>query len=169
MVPHLAGRALTFRRFPDGADKQGFFEKRCPKHRPEWVRVALGPGDRDGGIEYCCIDETAALVWAANMAAIEIHVPMALAADLDDAACGGVRLRSRRAGDIVECCEIALRGARRARRRRARGVVQDVGLEGPAAVRAAEHAGRHARAAPPTSRSPSGRCSRSSSPSGSRP
>ena len=63
-VPHLRGRALTLRRFPDGTDKQGFFEKRCPGHRPDWVSVALGPGDRRGGIEYCCIEETAAMVWA---------------------------------------------------------------------------------------------------------
>ena len=83
MLPHLAGRALTFRRFPDGVDGGSFFEKRCPGHRPPWVRVALGPGDRKGGIEYCVIDEPAALVWAANMAALELHAPMALAEDLD--------------------------------------------------------------------------------------
>src|SRR5918995_973267 len=80
-LPHLRGRALTFRRFPNGTEHAGFFEKRCPQHRPEWVPVALGPGDRRGGIEYCCITEPAAMVWAANMAAIEIHAPMALAAD----------------------------------------------------------------------------------------
>ena len=53
MVPHLANRCLTFKRFPDGTDRAGFFEKRCPKHRPEWVPVSLGPSDRRGGIEYC--------------------------------------------------------------------------------------------------------------------
>ena len=58
-------------------DKEGFFEKRCAKHRPEWVGTAAGPGDRGGAIHYCRIDEDAALVWAANMAALEIHVPMA--------------------------------------------------------------------------------------------
>ena len=50
-VPHLTGRALTFRRYPDGSDTTGFFEKRCPGHRPPWLDVALGPGDRKGGIE----------------------------------------------------------------------------------------------------------------------
>ncbi len=58
-LPHLANRALTFKRFPNGSDTTGFFEKRCPKHRPAWVEVALGPGDRNGDIEYCCIDEPA--------------------------------------------------------------------------------------------------------------
>ena len=84
MLPHLRGRCLTLKRFPNGTDTHGFFEKRCPKHRPEWVPVALGPGDRRGGVEYCRIEETAALVWAGNMAALELHAPMALAEDLDN-------------------------------------------------------------------------------------
>lgn len=83
MLPHLAGRCITFKRFPDGVDHDGFFEKRCPKHRPDWVGTALGPGDRGGDIGYCRLDEPAALVWAMNLAALELHVPMARAADLD--------------------------------------------------------------------------------------
>ncbi len=107
-VPHLAGRALTFRRYPDGTDTPGFFEKRCPSHRPEWVPVALGPGDRRGGIEYCCINETAAMVWAANMAAIEIHAPMALARDLDTPRSVVFDFDPGAPATVVECCEIAL-------------------------------------------------------------
>jgi bifunctional non-homologous end joining protein LigD len=83
MLPHLAGRALTFHRFPNGVEQKGFFEKRCAKHRPEWVATALGPGDHNGTIEYCVIEEPASLVWAANMAALELHAPMALAEDLE--------------------------------------------------------------------------------------
>jgi bifunctional non-homologous end joining protein LigD len=83
MVPHIAHRALTLKRFPDGSHTKGFFEKRCPSHRPDWVEVAVGPGDRDGIIQYCCINDVASLVWAANMAALELHAPMALAADLE--------------------------------------------------------------------------------------
>ena len=49
-IPHLRDRALTFRRFPDGTDTKGFFEKRCPGHRPDWVGVARGPGDRRGRV-----------------------------------------------------------------------------------------------------------------------
>jgi bifunctional non-homologous end joining protein LigD len=108
-VPHLRGRALTFRRYPNGTDKQGFFEKRCPGHRPEWVSVALGPGDRHGGIEYCCIEEPAALVWAGNMAAIELHAPMALARDLDTPRAVVFDFDPGPRTDIGDCCAIALR------------------------------------------------------------
>jgi bifunctional non-homologous end joining protein LigD len=108
-VPHLSGRALTFRRFPNGTEATGFFEKRCPQHRPEWMLVALGPGDRRGGIEYCRIEETAALVWAGNMAAVEIHAPMALARDLDTPRAVVFDFDPGPGTDITECCEIALR------------------------------------------------------------
>ena len=83
MLPHLDGRCITFKRFPDGVDRPGFFEKRCPRHRPSWVPTAQGAGDRSGGVDYCRIEEPAALMWAANLAVLEFHVPMARAADLD--------------------------------------------------------------------------------------
>jgi bifunctional non-homologous end joining protein LigD len=121
MVPHLAGRALTFRRYPNGSDAGGFYEKRCPGHRPEWVHVALGPGDRRGGIEYCCIDEPAALVWAANMAALEIHAPMALAADLATPRAMVFDFDPGPGTSIVECCRLALE---------TRDVLSAVGLTG---------------------------------------
>lgn len=121
IIPHLFGRCITFRRYPIGTDRDGFFEKRCPAHRPEWVTVALGPGDRRGGIEYCRIEEPAAMVWAANLAAIELHAPMALAADLD---CPRILVFDFDPGpktSIVECCEVAVG---------VRAVLDTVGLEG---------------------------------------
>ena len=108
-LPHLRGRALTFKRFPGGADTKGFFEKRCPDHRPEWVGVALGPGDRKGGIAYCCVDSPAALVWAANMAALELHAPMAWAEDLERPRAVVFDFDPGPGTDIGDCCRIALR------------------------------------------------------------
>lgn len=108
-LPHLRERALTFRRFPNGTDTKGFFEKRCPDHRPEWVPVALGPGDRSGGIAYCCLDSPAALIWAANMAAIELHAPMACAPAIETPRAVVFDFDPGPRTDIVDCCTIALR------------------------------------------------------------
>ncbi|MEX1104579.1 MAG: non-homologous end-joining DNA ligase [Ilumatobacteraceae bacterium] len=108
MLPHLANRCITLLRFPDGADKPGFFEKRCPKHRPSWVDTAVGPGDRNGTVDYCRLDEPAALVWTANLAALELHVPMALSADLETPRALVFDLDPGAPAAIRECCEIAL-------------------------------------------------------------
>jgi len=108
MLPHLADRCITLKRFPDGVEHEGFFEKRCPKHRPAWVGTALGPGDRNGQIGYCRMDETASLVWAANMAALELHVPMALAADLDSPRAVVFDFDPGQPAGMRECCEAAL-------------------------------------------------------------
>ncbi|MBA3288533.1 MAG: hypothetical protein H0U21_10995 [Acidimicrobiia bacterium] len=108
VVPHLAGRCITFKRFPNGTDEDGFFEKRCPEHRPDWVPVAQGPGDRKGGVDYCRIEETAAMVWAANLAAIELHAPMALAADLATPRAVVFDFDPGPRTDIGDCCAIAL-------------------------------------------------------------
>jgi bifunctional non-homologous end joining protein LigD len=109
MVPHLAHRCLTLKRFPDGTDGHGFFEKRCPKHRPDWVPVALGPSDRRGGIDYCRIEEPAALVWAANLAAIELHAPMARADDQDHPRAVVFDFDPGPQTDISDCSTVALR------------------------------------------------------------
>ena len=108
MVPHLAGRCITLKRFPNGVQTTGFFEKRCPKHRPSWIPTALGPGDHTGDIGYCRFDEPAALVWAANMAALELHVPMAASNDLDTPLAMVFDFDPGAPAAIKECCEIAL-------------------------------------------------------------
>lgn len=121
IIRHLAGRCLTFRRYPDGTDRAGFFEKRCPSHRPDWVPVSLGPGDRNGGIEYCRIEEPAAMVWAANLAAIELHAPMATADDPETPRALVFDFDPGPDTSIVECCEVALG---------VRGVLDSVDLSG---------------------------------------
>ena len=108
LVPHVAGRCMTLKRFPDGVASQGFFEKRCPSHRPAWLDVAPGPGDRTGGVDYCLLEEPAALVWTANMAAIELHAPMALAVDLDVPRMVVFDLDPGPPAAIRECCHVAL-------------------------------------------------------------
>jgi bifunctional non-homologous end joining protein LigD len=107
MVPHLADRGVTLRRFPDGVEGGSFFEKRCPAHRPQWLRTILGPGDRNGDIGYCCLDSAPALVWAANMAALEIHAPMARS-DIETPTMTVFDLDPGEPATIVECADVAL-------------------------------------------------------------
>ena len=108
MLPHVRGRGITMKRYPDGVSGDFFFEKRCPGHRPEWIGTTEGPGDRGGAIHYCCLDETAALAWSANMASLEIHAPMARGTDVDTPTMVVFDLDPGAPADITECCQVAL-------------------------------------------------------------
>ena len=108
MVAHTAGRCMTMRRYPNGVDGSSFFEKRCPSHRPEWLPTAVGPGDRKGELRYCRFDEPAALVWAANLAALELHAPMARSEDLDHPLMCVFDLDPGPGTAIPECAQLAL-------------------------------------------------------------
>src|SRR4051812_14946105 len=108
MLPHIADRGLTLRRYPNGVDGQSFFEKRCPSHRPEWIGTFDGPGDRNGTIGYCALDSVASLAWSANMAALELHAPMARGVDLEAPTMLVFDLDPGPKTDIRECCEVAL-------------------------------------------------------------
>ena len=108
LLPHLSGRCITFRRYPDGVGGVSFFEKRCPDHRPDWVDVAIGPGDRKSPIQYCVIDDLPTLVWAANLAALELHAPMAQRGHLDRPDMVVFDLDPGAPAGMTECAEVAL-------------------------------------------------------------
>jgi bifunctional non-homologous end joining protein LigD len=78
LLPHLAGRALTVIRFPNGIEGHSFFEKNAPKSTPDWVRTvnlpAPGSTKNRATIDYVVVEELATLVWLANLAALEMHV-----------------------------------------------------------------------------------------------
>lgn len=78
LLPHLAGRALTVIRFPNGIEGHSFFEKNAPKSTPDWVRTvrlpAPGSTKNRATIDYVVVEELATLVWLANLAALELHV-----------------------------------------------------------------------------------------------
>ena len=78
MVPHLRSRPTTFRRYPNGVEGMSFFEKHAPDHQPEWIATIEVPskqGEHES-IVYTAVGERATLLWAANLAAIEFHVPL---------------------------------------------------------------------------------------------
>jgi bifunctional non-homologous end joining protein LigD len=110
IVPHLRGRALTLRRFPEGVDDAGaaFFEKRCPKHRPEWVQTAPVPVEKDT-IDFCLCEDLPTLVWMAQLAAIELHPSLSLAAELDRPTVLAFDLDPGAPADVLDCCRVALR------------------------------------------------------------
>ena len=120
LLPHLAGRPVTFTRWPDGVDGQAFYEKNSARHAPEWVRrvTVPSPGSSRGRetLDMVVLEDVADLAWAANLAALEVHVPQwqvdddgepqlpdLLVLDLDPGPQTG----------IAECCAVAERlGAR---------------------------------------------------------
>lgn len=108
LLGHLAGRALTVTRWPDGVAGKSFFQKNAPAHRPDWVSTVTLPSERKP-IDYVLAQDLPTLAWLANLAAIEMHTPLARAHaperptavvfDLDPGAPAG----------LLECCQVALR------------------------------------------------------------
>lgn len=110
LLPYLKNRPITLKRYPDGVEGFFFYEKQCPSHRPKWVKTATVPSERreEKQIDYCVIDSLSALVWAANLADLELHTflhrapaitrPTAMAFDLDPGP----------PADIVLCCQVGL-------------------------------------------------------------
>ncbi len=109
LLPHLRDRPLTLKRYPDGVEKGHFYEKRCPSHRPEWVRTApVWSGRNDGDIDYCVADDLATLVWLANLADLEMHTPLARVPDTETPTLVAFDLDPGPPATIVECARVAL-------------------------------------------------------------
>ena len=108
LLPHLKERPITLKRYPDGVEGLYFYEKKCPDHRPEWVKTTKVAKSEGGDINYCVINDLPSLIWAANLADLELHTflhkapsirrPTALAFDLDPGP----------PADIVLCCQVGL-------------------------------------------------------------
>jgi bifunctional non-homologous end joining protein LigD len=77
ILPHLKDRALTLKRYPEGVDQDFFFEKRCPSHRPNWVKTAEIPQDDGELMKFCVVNDLETLIWVENLASLELHVPLA--------------------------------------------------------------------------------------------
>jgi bifunctional non-homologous end joining protein LigD len=103
MLGHLAGRAVTMVRFPNGIDGGSFFEKRCPPHAPDWVRR-----DSMDGLVACVVDDAPTLVWMANLAALELHTLQARVDDPDHPTSMVFDLDPGAPADILTCCRVAL-------------------------------------------------------------
>lgn len=82
ILPHLKDRAVTLKRYPNGSEAPFFFEKNCSPHRPSWVKTTKVIGASSAN-DHCLLINEATLLWAANLAALELHVPLAKAAYRD--------------------------------------------------------------------------------------
>jgi bifunctional non-homologous end joining protein LigD len=110
ILPHLEGRPLTLRRFPEGVEAGHFFEKRCPKHRPEWVSTAAIWSEReDGEIEFCVCDDKPTLVWMAQLAALELHPSLSLAKRMERPTVLAFDLDPGEPANVIDCARVALR------------------------------------------------------------
>ncbi|HLW84453.1 MAG TPA: non-homologous end-joining DNA ligase [Candidatus Sulfotelmatobacter sp.] len=109
IIPHLAGRALTRKRYPDGVEGEPFFEKNAPMHRPDWVKTApIWSGRNRRTIHYVLADDMATLVWLANLAALELHPSLSLATDITCPTMMVFDLDPGPPANIVQCCQVGL-------------------------------------------------------------
>jgi len=108
IVPHLAERALTLKRYPDGVEGEYFFEKRCPVHRPEWVATAELVRDDGEVMTVCLVNDLATLLWVANLASLELHVPLARAASPGTPDAMVFDLDPGEPAGVLECARVAL-------------------------------------------------------------
>jgi bifunctional non-homologous end joining protein LigD len=108
ILPHLKDRALTLKRYPEGVERDFFFEKRCPSHHPAWVKTAEVPQDDGEQMTVCLVNDLETLMWVENLASVELHVPLAR---INSPATPDSMVFDLDPGDqatILECARVAL-------------------------------------------------------------
>ena len=109
LLPHLSGRPVTLIRYPNGVEGKHFYEKRCPPHHPDWVQTTeVWAGERAGTIDFTLVEDRATLVWLAQLAALELHPSLSLAAAIERPTVLAFDLDPGPPATIVECCRVAL-------------------------------------------------------------
>ena len=109
LVPHLAGRPLTMKRYPGGVDQEFFFEKNAPKHRPDWVKTApVWSEGNNRNVNYLLANDLPTLVWIANLASIELHPSLSLATDISTPTMIVFDLDPGPPANIVQCAQVGL-------------------------------------------------------------
>ena len=109
LLPHLKDRPLTMKRYPDGVEGEFFYEKNCPKHRPKWVQTAkVWSESNDRMMNYCLVQDLATLVWAANLADLELHTSLSRKEDIGRPTMMVFDLDPGAPADIVQCSQVAL-------------------------------------------------------------
>jgi bifunctional non-homologous end joining protein LigD len=109
LLPHLAGRPLTMKRYPNGVDAPFFYEKQCPKPRPSFVKTTkVARHHEPGEIEYCLVNNLPTLVWAANLGDLELHTFLSKAPHVHKPTQIVFDLDPGPPADAVQCAQVAL-------------------------------------------------------------
>ena len=108
ILPHLKDRALTLKRYPEGVEKDFFFEKRCPSYHPAWVKTAEIPQDNGEPMTVCLVNDLETLIWVENLASVELHVPLARAGSPETPDSMVFDLDPGDRAGIPECARVAL-------------------------------------------------------------
>ena len=107
LLPHLKDRPLTLKRYPEGVDKEHFYEKRCPPFRPAWVKTAAIQG-REKEILYCEVNNLASFIWAGNLADLELHTSLSRHQNPERPTMMVFDLDPGPPADVLDCAEVAL-------------------------------------------------------------
>jgi bifunctional non-homologous end joining protein LigD len=109
LLPHLKHRPLTMKRYPDGVEGEFFYEKNCPSHRPKWVQTAkVWSESNDRMMDYCLAQDLPTLVWAANLADLELHTSLSRKDKIKRPTMMVFDLDPGLPADIVQCCQVGL-------------------------------------------------------------
>jgi bifunctional non-homologous end joining protein LigD len=107
LLPHLRDHPLTLKRYPNGVEDKFFYEKQCPKHRPDWVQTTPVKA-RNKTIDFCLCNDIATLVWLANLADLELHTSLSKYQRIDQPTTLAFDLDPGPPATIVECSKVAL-------------------------------------------------------------
>src|SRR5260370_2923053 len=109
LLPHLKDRPLTMKRYPDGVEGEFFYEKNCPVHRPKWVKTArVWSESNNRMMNYCLAQDLPTLVWAANLADLELHTSLARKNNIKRPTMMVFDLDPGAPADIVQCCQVGI-------------------------------------------------------------
>ncbi len=109
LLPHLRDRPLTMKRYPNGVEGEFFYEKNCPSHRPKWVQTAkVWSESNDRMMNYCLVQDLPTLVWAANLADLELHTSLSRQNNIERPTMMVFDLDPGAPADIVQCCQVGL-------------------------------------------------------------
>jgi bifunctional non-homologous end joining protein LigD len=121
MLPHLAGRPLTLKRYPNGVDSLFFYEKRCPAHRPKWVATGkVWSEGNDDYINYCLVEDRPTIVWLANIACLEMHTLLSTMPKVQTPTCMVFDLDPGEPANVLDSIRVSIQ---------MRDVLQQLGLK----------------------------------------